>query len=186
MTILVLDIKVPPHMDIYRKITLKDFMQGYSQDIVLYMVVFIALGYLWYIHHDQSHYIQHTDRNHLWISLATLMFIALLPFTSSLVNRFPEDTLAELFLSGNMFIIGVLNYWGWAYAAGKRRLLADTATDRYIAGEKKKLLIFPAVSLLAMCTSFIYPLIAQYMLFLAPVLVFTGKRVRFIRKENPN
>lgn len=104
------------------------------------------------------------------------MFVALVPFSSSLVNRFTNDTLAELFLSSNMFVIGVLNYLNWAYATKNNRLMIETVSDKYIVEEKKRLLIFPAVSLLAMAAAFVWPAFSPYAFFLAPVIMLLKKR----------
>jgi uncharacterized membrane protein len=176
MTILVLDIKVPHEMGGFKQVNIEQFLTGYFQDIIVYMIVFITLGYLWYVHHNQSHYIQHTDRNHLWINILTLMFIALIPFSSSLVNKFPEDNIAECFLAGNMFIVGLLNYASWAYATDKSRLVGDNISRSAIISEKKRLLIFLLVSITAIMASFIYPVYAFYVLLLAPIMVFFVKK----------
>lgn len=176
MTILVLDIKVPHEMNIYRQVHIEHFLTGHFQDIIVYMIVFITLGYLWYVHHNQFHYIQHTDRNHLWISILTLMFIALIPFSSSLVNKFPDDSVAECFLAGNMFIVGLLNYAGWAYATKRNRLVGENISRSAIMAEKKRLLIFMLVSVAAVAMSFIHPVYAFYFLLLAPIMVFFVKK----------
>lgn len=176
MTILVLDIKVPHEMGSFKQVNIEQFLTGHFQDIIVYMIVFITLGYLWYVHHNQSHYIQHTDRNHLWISILTLMFIALIPFSSSLVNKFPKDSIAECFLAGNMFIVGLLNYAGWTYATNRNRLVGENISHSTIITEKRRLLIFPLVSIAAITIAFIYPLYAFYVLLLAPVLVFFVKK----------
>lgn len=172
MTILVLDIKVPHDIRVYKTFNIEQFITGYFQDIIVYMVAFIMLGYLWFMHHNQAHFIQHTDRGHVWINILTLMFIALIPFSSSLVNKFPADSVAELFLSANMFIVGTLNYWNWAYATTGHRLVTETLTRSYIDTEKKRLLIFPAVSVCAMAVALIYPLASLYIMLIAPIWRF--------------
>lgn len=175
MTILVLDIKVPHEMGVFKTVNIEQFLTGYFQDILVYMVVFITLGYIWFMHHNQAHFIQHTDRGHVWINIVTLMFIALIPFSSSLVNKFPEDSVAEIFLCANVLIVGVLNYWNWAYATKGHRLVNETITHSYIKGEKRRLLIFPLVSLSAIAIALIYPLISLYVLLIAPILIFFVK-----------
>lgn len=174
MTILVLDIKVPHDIEIYKDFSIDQFLTGYFQDIIIYMIVFITLGYLWYVHHNQSHYIQHTDSRHLWINIVTLMFVALIPFSSSLVNRFPKDWLAEIFLSANMLIVGLCNYANWIYAS-RAHLISESVSPAFIRTERKRLMVFPAVSLLAIAASFIYPVFAAYVLLLAPILIFFAK-----------
>lgn len=105
------------------------------------------------------------------------MFIALIPFSSSLVNKFPEDSLADIFLASNMFLIGLLNYASWAYATKANRLTGENVSLSYINIEKKRLLIFPLVAILAIIVALVYPLYALYIFLLAPILRF------FLRKK---
>jgi uncharacterized membrane protein len=172
MTILVLEIKVPRDITSYRDFTIQSFLTGYYQDILLYMVVFITLGYLWHIHHDHSGYIVRTDRQYIWINIITLMLVALIPFSSSVVNKFTDDWLAEVFLAVNMLLVGMCNYLSWAYATKAHRLISENVPESLIGWEKGRLMIFPIVSLAAILASFVYPVLASYVLLLAPVSGF--------------
>lgn len=178
MTILVLEIKLPRDTTTYRDFSIQSFLTGYYQDILLYMVVFVTLGYLWHLHHDQSSYIARTDRNYLWISIITLMFVALIPFSSSVVNRFADDWLAEVFLATNMLLVGMCNYMNWAYATKSHRLVNEDVPGPLIKAEKMRLMIFPVVSAIAILASFVYPVCASYVLLLAPILGFFINPVR--------
>ncbi|MFA6320288.1 MAG: TMEM175 family protein [Candidatus Omnitrophota bacterium] len=172
MTILVLDIKVPHDMAVFKSLSLEHFLTGQFQDIVIYMVVFMVLAYLWIINHSESHFIKFTDYVHLWLTILCLMFVALLPFSSALVNKYPQDEIAELFLAGNVLIIGIFNYISWAYIIKRPALLESTLTEKQTATEKKKLLIMPLVAVMAMAVALIYPLGSSYTLLLAPVAMF--------------
>jgi uncharacterized membrane protein len=178
MTILVLDIKLPHDINLFKKVNLEQFLTGYFQDVIVYMIVFITLACIWFIHHTHTHLIQHTDRNHLWINIILLMFVALVPFSSSLVNKFPMEWLAGAVLSVNMFIVGLLAYASWAYAAKDKRLLDGGVTASYIAMEKRRLLLFPVISSLSLIFAFIYPHLCYYIFLLAPFLFFSKKLFR--------
>lgn len=172
MTILVLDIKAPQDINLFKSFSLQTFLTGHFQDIVIYMVVFIVLSYLWIIHHSEAHFIKFTNYTHLWLTFFYLMFIALVPFSSALVNKFPKHESAGIFLSGNMFMIGILNYMSWAYVAKHRSLLEPTLTEAQIIREKKKLIVMPVVAALAMVSTLVYPLASSYILLLAPAGMF--------------
>jgi uncharacterized membrane protein len=104
-----------------------------------------------------------------------LMFIALVPFSSSLVNKFPADSVAEAFMAWNMLMIGIFNYANWAYATHGRHLVAEDTSDEFIRSEKRKLLIFPLVALLALAVAFVKPLFASYVFLLAPITIFFAR-----------
>lgn len=169
MTILVLDIKVPHEPGVLMQIGIQHFLTGQFQDIIIYIVTFIMLGYIWIIQHGESHVIRFTNRTHIWFTIIFLIFVALLPFSESLVNKFPGVRIAELYFASHMFIIGVIEYANWGYVTKNRSLMVSEVTERQIITEKKKLLILPIVSLGAIAVAFIYPIAASYTLLLAPI-----------------
>lgn len=100
------------------------------------------------------------------------MFVALMPFSTSLVGDYPNDWMAELFFSSNIFALGMLFYWGWVYAAKDHRLLDRSLGQRRIALGKKRGMITPLVSLFAMVVSLIKPQLCSYVYILIPIVLF--------------
>jgi uncharacterized membrane protein len=183
MTILVLDIKTPNDMNLLKVVNVRQFLYGHFQDVLVYMIVFIALAYIWFINHIHMHHIKHTDRNHLWINMILLMFVGLVPFSSSLVNKFPGDLLADTILGANMFAIGLMTYANWAYATKHKRLVDEDLSPSYVKSEKRRLLLFPIVVSVSMVIALVYPHISYYVLLAAPLLLFAQ---RFFRRPNKN
>jgi uncharacterized membrane protein len=169
MTILVLDIKVPHDMSVFYNITMEHFITGQLGDIAIYMTAFITVGYIWMIHHEEAHFIRFTDRRHVWINMLILMFVALIPFSSALQNRFPRERDAAFFLAGNILIIGVLKYYDWCYATKARRLVDDALAEDDIISEKKRLVILPLTALAAIAMAFVNPVLSAFVLLLAPI-----------------
>jgi len=175
MTILVLDIKIPHDINLYKNVNLEQFLTGYIQDVLVYMVVFIVLAFIWFIHHAHTHILAQTDRNHIWINILLLMFVALVPFSSSLINKFPTDWLAGMILGANMLIIGLLGYASWSYATTDNRLVSAELKPSYVKAEKGKLLLFSMVSMLVMVTALVYPHLSFYVFLLAPLFLFANR-----------
>jgi uncharacterized membrane protein len=171
MTIMVLDIKVPHETDVLRNITLAHFLTGQFQDILIYMTSFIMMGYIWLIHHGELHVMRFTDRTHMWLTMSLLMFVALIPFSTALVNKFPGDLTAELYMAGHMFIIGIINLASWIYVTKDKALIAPEITGKQIAGEKKKLMVLPLVAVLSALSGIVSPMSTSYVLLLAPVII---------------
>jgi len=176
MTILVLDIKVPHEIGMLTNFELEQFLSGQFQDIIIYMTVFILLGQIWVSLHNRAHYIRYTDTIHVWLNIIFLMFVALLPFSSALVNKFSGDSVASVFLAGNVLFIGVFGEWSWIYATHNRRLVDDTLSDAQIAAEKRRAVVLPIVSLTAMVVAFIQPHVSSYVLLIAPVIISLTRR----------
>ena len=62
------------------------------------------------------HAIRRADRTLLWLNIFYFMFVSLLPFSTSVLNAFPEAFVAPLFFGANLAIIGWILFFQWSYA----------------------------------------------------------------------
>lgn len=171
MTLLVLTLDLPEVEKGLTQTGLHHLLMAQRDIFFNYALSFVLLAILWIIHHQQFHFIKRTDRKHLWINIFTLMFIALIPFSTSLVGDYPDDWMAEFFFGSNMFILGMLFNLNWAYATKGHRLVDRSLEPRRIALGKKKGAVTPLVSLLAMVLSLIHPQLSFYVYILIPIIL---------------
>ncbi|MCI4319394.1 MAG: TMEM175 family protein [Thermoplasmata archaeon] len=82
----------------------------------VYALSFVIAGFYWVGQHSQFHYIQVSDRSLLWINLVFLMTIVLIPFSTTLVARYPRDPLAALIYGANLAGTGILLAVSWRHA----------------------------------------------------------------------
>ena len=136
-----------------------------------YALSFVLLAVFWILHHQQSHYIKRTDRRHLWINIFILMFAALIPFSASLMGDYPGDWLAEVFFGANLFVLGALFSLNWHYATAGNRLIEGSLEKRYINAGKRRGLVTPLVSLLAILVALIRPNYSPYVYLLIPLIL---------------
>jgi uncharacterized membrane protein len=136
-----------------------------------YALSFLLLAIFWVKHHQQFHFIKRTNRKHLWINIVTLMFIALIPFSTSLIGDYNDDRVAEFFFASNLFIIGMLFLWNWVYATKGHRLVDRSLDPQRIALWKKRGAVIPLVSLLAMVLSLTNPQFTFYAYLLIPIIL---------------
>ena len=120
MTLLVLDVKVPISDTVSSEAELISEFRNITPTLLSYFMSFMSLGIFWTAHSLQFTYIDKSDRNLSWITIFYLMFICLLPFTTSFLSehigfRFP------MFLYWlNLLIPGIimLLHWNYAYSHG--------------------------------------------------------------------
>ena len=168
MTLLVLSINLP---EVGAEVGLHQLLFSQWYKFVNYAVSFMLLSVFWVVHHQQFCFIKRTDRHHLWISILVLMFIAMIPFSASLIGDYSNDSLAKIFFAGNLFIIGMLFYVNWAYATHKHRLVEkDLDIDRIEVG-KRRSLVTPAVALAAAGLSLLHPSWSFYAYLSIPVIL---------------
>ena len=95
MTLLVMTVVVPQRQVVIKDVGFELMILSKFHDIANYALSFILLAIFWIEHHEQYHFIKRTDRVHIWINIFTLLFIALFPFSTSLLNEFPDKDIAE-------------------------------------------------------------------------------------------
>jgi uncharacterized membrane protein len=158
MTLLVLNLALPGQgIELTQTEELHDLLFGQTHKFFSYALSFILLAIFWINHHRQFHFIKRTDHVHLWINILSLLFIALVPFSTSLAGDYPNETIAKLFFDANLFIIGILSSLNWIYATRGYRLVDRSIDPQRVVLGNKRGLVTPIVALLAMVVSFITP-----------------------------
>ncbi len=179
MTLLVLTITLPKKGMDLTEVKLHKLLLGQAQEFFNYVLSFLLLAVFWVVHHRQFHCIRHTDTRHLWINIMFLMAVSFVPFSTSLAGDFPNECVAELFFSANMFIIGMLLCGNWAYATKNHRLVDPDLSRGYIAAGMRRSVVLPFVSFLAIMVSLISPSLSSYVFLLIPIIL---SYVNFKRK----
>jgi uncharacterized membrane protein len=156
MTILVFNLTVPAGLKLSDS-ELYVLLTGQWHKFMTYFISFFLLAVLWIAHHQQSHFIKRTNRFHLWVNLLILMFVVLMPFSTSLTGDYGGRTTSSAFFSANMIILALLFLVNWIYATGNHRLVShDMAAESVRKGTHRSVL-FVLVSLLAFLLSFFNP-----------------------------
>ena len=115
-------------------ITLRDLFP----DFVHYVIAFLLIAALWVIHHMQFHKIHYVDHNLLWMTIGSLLFVALIPFSTDLVGDFPTNPLCAFIFELNLLITSALFYLQWSYATANRHLIDPLMSDETIRAGKQR------------------------------------------------
>ena len=78
-----------------------------------------------------------------------VLFVAMIPFSTSLIGNYPDETIAKLFFDANLFILGIFSSLNWIYATKGYRLVDRSLDPRRIAIGKIRGAIIPPIALLA-------------------------------------
>jgi uncharacterized membrane protein len=154
MTLLVLDLSVP----VFRGSSMH---QQFTQLLEMwpkfagYVVTFLMLGFIWSIQHHSFSFLKRSDSVSVWIHIIGLMFISLLPFSTSLLGEYVGQRLPILMYEGNCFICLLIGYIAWLYATGKYRLVDLDVDPHEVRMGKVGPLIALAVLAIAMGVSFL-------------------------------
>jgi uncharacterized membrane protein len=169
MTLLVLNLALP---EAGKGLTgLHSLLFGQLDNLFCYALSFVLLAIFWIRHHQQFHFIKRTDGKHLWINIFFLMFVALMPFSTSLVGDYSNEPLAEVFFGSNIFMLSMLLLCSWTYATNHHRLVDPSLDAPRIALAKKRGTVTMLVAVLAMGLSFVNPQISSLAYLLIPVFL---------------
>ena len=181
MTLLVLNLALPQAGNA----DLVNLLRGQTGIFVNYAMSFVILALFWMGHHRQFHFIKQTDGTLLWINIFALMFVALVPFSTSLIGDYASEQLASFFFASNIFIVGMLSLSNWVYATKGHRLVDHSLTPQRIALLKKRGAVAPLVSAIVMGSSFVDPQMCFYAFLLIPILLgVLAHRYRKISGDN--
>lgn len=155
MTILVLEITIPYISPADVSSELPKELINLLPVLLSYGISFIILGFFWISHDDQFHYIRRVNRPLLGISIFYLMFIALLPFSASLLGEFGNQQVSILVYGINLVICSFWNYLHWWYVT-RNHLLVDKDLDpTFIRRELRRYSISILIYIVAIILAFV-------------------------------
>jgi len=177
MTLLVLDISIPEiarssvQAELPRRL-LELWPKFYS-----YVLSFVVLGLMWISHRRIFHYIKRSNTGLLWINIIFLMFVALIPFSTSLIGDYRMEQVPFVVYGINLFLIFATMFILWTYATGKYRLV-DSEIDPRLVKKRKLSIITPSlIVVLTIGISFVNVIAAFSVLVLMLVYGFVSHRV---------
>ncbi len=154
MTLLVLDLRVPDLPEGLVGSELPATLLSLWPKYLGYVLSFVVIGTFWVIHHSIFRPIRGYDRTLLWLNFLFLMFVAFVPFPTSLLgeygnHRLPVAIYAGTLAAGRLLLTAI--HW---YSTRSEGLL-DEAQD---AGQVRFFLIrgvtIPVIFLLSIGISF--------------------------------
>jgi uncharacterized membrane protein len=173
MTLLVLNLGFPDTIVGTSTPRLSDLLAGHITQFVNYAIGFILIAIFWVAHHRQFHFIKRTDSRLIWINIVTLMFVALIPFSTDLVGDFNGELLADIFFACNLLIVGLLISFIWIYASRNGRLVDADLDEAIVKRITRRNLLTPVISVLVIVLAFFapgYSLLAYWLVPLAYLL----------------
>lgn len=173
MTILVVTIQIP----VGPIHTADLFVQTTSEIIpkfAVYFLSFLLLAVFWVDHH-MFYLVKKSNFKLIWLNIFWLMFIALLPLSTSIIAQFPEYQLAQLIFDFNLLFIGLFFYIIWSYSLEKGMI--SEKVKPYYPYIKRSLLFMPIVISVTILFTFINPKWSMVILFMIPIFSLVGRKL---------
>lgn len=107
VTLLVLDIKLPEGTTAQN---LENNIIHILPALATYVLSYLVVGLYWVFHHRASQWFKSADTPVLWLNIVYLMFIGLVPFSTSLLSEFTFTSWAILFYGLNLLAITLAGF----------------------------------------------------------------------------
>ena len=128
LTLLVLELRPPED-----KVTnLAESLRGMLPRLYIYFIAFYSIANHWVVHQRMFRHITNADTIMLWLSLLSLLFITLIPVSTAIVGRFPNEKLAAACFSANSYLQALTTWGFWIYVAKRTRQFASHSDPRLL------------------------------------------------------
>lgn len=157
MTLLVLNVDVGKITEEINSMGLSKTLLAMYPVFFSYFLGFFLLATLWLVHYRQSRRIKYVDEKYIWINVLGLLFISLIPFSTSLIGDYGDVFVAAVFFHVNLLLAGLVFFWQWTYISGKKELLVESIDAGIVKRMKWRNLLLPITSLVAIVVAFVTP-----------------------------
>lgn len=160
---------------------------GAWQRYCAFFLSFFIIAVFWKIHHEFFHYICKVNGALLWYNIIWLLFIVLLPFTSSLVSMYFLDKPAIVIYCANILLITIFQNNVWDYVAKRPEFLKDI-DEMQIRFYRRACNVAMLNAIVALVLAFFHPIVA-FIILLArlPMILLTRRFYKYYDSQQaPN
>lgn len=174
MTILVLDLHLPEHVNPYH---LNLFLESdVLHKIFIYMGSFIILGTQWVAMNFQHGFLAGVNRPYLWANILYLMIICIIPFSAKLLAAYPHSQAAIVFYVINLLFANFGQMLTW-YCSQFANLNGNLYKAYARWAIMSRIIVAPFFYLAAFCISFWDTNLAFFALVLPPLIYIVPGKV---------
>ena len=143
-----------------------------------FIISFGIVGHYWSVHHRIFGYVVKYSSSLIWLNLAFLLTVVMLPFSAGLLGEYSSFTNMKIpyaIYTLNMCLTGFMNYWLWVYVSNpKRHMLTREISKARIKLGVYRSLVIPLIFVISLLVFFILPVLARAILILIPVILHWG------------
>ncbi len=174
MTLLVLELAIPElHGEKDQELT--KALAAMWPNFIAYTLSFFVLGVFWLIHHFLFDVIKYYDPRLAWLNILFLLFVALVPFTTSLLGEYLLHKTTAIVYGIQLLLIFFTGFVIWSYVSNKK-LYEPDLDPALIAGGKRMAYLYFLILIIAIILGFFAPLISIiiYGVFVLLFILITG------------
>jgi uncharacterized membrane protein len=171
ITLLVLEIHVP---ELTSGQSLSEALDELRPSLVAFLISFVVVAISWAGHRELFAMIQRVDRSLLWLNVAYLLPLSLVPFGAALISRYDRSPVALELYGVLLVTIALMRLWVWLYATKRPHLMFEPVGRRTRRAGVAIVVVPTAFYVLAIALAEGRPTTSLVIYILAPVVYFVG------------
>ncbi len=180
MTLLVISLVIPPIPEQDAPDLLPGILAGMWGEFLIFVIAFFIISSFWVSHHRIIRKIRYINDRLIGINLLFLFLIVLVPLTTTISGDYANVLEAVLLFHGNLLLSSLfLTGMWWYIIRNYGELNPGGENPGWVLREQA--FIIPAVTLLAICVSFIDTSASMWCYAMIPPLLFIIPRVPCLR-----
>jgi uncharacterized membrane protein len=161
MTLLVVELVVPVIPKLRAAEELGGLLLELWPKFFAFIISFLVLSLLWFLHINQYRYIKRSNSVFTWINIILLMLVVLVPFSTALIGEYHiYSKIAVIFYGINGFLGMLMLNIIWWYATKNRRLVDKNIEPKTIKQFQIRTMVGTATFIPAIALSLVNPIIS--------------------------
>jgi uncharacterized membrane protein len=182
MTILVFGLHVQQFTGVVSVEQLAQALLRQWPGLAAFALSFVVLGQFWVSAHNQFRFIRRADHWLIWLNIAYLLFISLVPFTADHLGRYGAVEPVVVLYGLDLLAISTLQLAMWTWATTRRRLV-DPDLAAPVVRQGRSLSVIAIVGYaLAVAVGPFTPLVSAAIFVAIPLLNITGLAHRMVAR----
>lgn len=183
ITILVFNLKVSG--DEGKHFSFAYLMQAWPKFVAFFLSFFI-IALFWKVHHNFFYYIKAINETLLWNNIAWLLFVVLLPFSTTLIATHFHDPAAMVVYCTNILGINLFQNNIWDYASTRPDFLRPDLDNQVVVFYRRACNVAMINSIISLALAFFFPIAAFIILVARFPFIISAKRLFQIMKLKNN
>lgn len=183
ITLLVLDLKVPPNESPTQWNELLQTLLKLAPKFLGLVLSFFFVAIFWVAHHQFFHTLKISTRILVWMNVLFLFFVTFIPFPTALLGEYPNNKSAVVLFGATFFaasgVFALLRWYGW--------VKGDKTSEEFKLKSLKKAMqrtfFIPILYVVGMFVAVFDTKIAIGLYFLTPILLIIPLRLETRSKK---
>src|SRR6202012_3858722 len=155
VTLLILNVRIPMALNKFTNKELNNILWRLLPRLLNFGFSFLVIGMFWVAHHRIFSFVRVLNNTLLWLNIIYLLFVAIIPITSSLISENPFLPTSVLFYTINLFVIAVMHLILLEYILNHRTLKHEALTTDIYKSALRTAIVGPICYVLAAASSFV-------------------------------